>query len=86
MKLKDWLGYNLYKKLWVLLGKRPWTFISRDIWHQFEYVPIVILFAGGYYYATYGGDLLDLLIKFTIGYILGHFFWGRIYIKGQQGK
>ena len=76
---------NPYKRLWTLIGGRPWTYISRDVWHQAEYVPIVLLFAGGYYFCKTGGDLLSTLIIFTIGYIFGHFFWGRIYIKGQKG-
>ena len=69
---------NPYKWLWSKLGGRPWTFISRDIWHQLEYVPIVGLFIGGYYFGKLGGDLLSAFIIFTIGYIAGNFFWGRI--------
>ncbi len=83
---KRWLKFNIYKKLWSLILGRPWTFASRDIWHQFEYIPIVALFVGGYYFGKYGGDLLSTLIIFTIGYILGHFFWGKVYIKNQKGN
>ncbi len=79
---------NLYKELWSRIGGRPWTFISRDVWHQIEYVPIVVLLMVGF---ALGRSLTwwefgQLLIAFTIGYILGHFFWGRDYIKNQQGK
>lgn len=77
---------NIYKALWSKIGGRPWTFISRDVWHQLEYVPIVLLFAGGYYFGRTGGELLPVLIIFTIGYIMGHFFWGTSYIPGQKGN
>jgi len=77
---------NLYKELWSRIGGRPWTFISRDVWHKFEYVPIVLLFVGGYYFGRFEGNLLEVFIVFTIGYIFGHFFWGRDWISGQKGR
>jgi len=86
MNWEAWKTYNLYKKLWSLVGGRPWTFISRDAWHKIEYVPIVLLFIGGYYFCKFGGDLLTTWIIFTIGYIFGHFFWGKEYEPNQLGE
>ena len=88
------LKSNPYKwGLWKWIGGRPWTFISRDIWHLFEYLPIMLLlFAGfftGYHWAKASISLWWLVPLWgvsTIWYVLGHFFYGRDWIKGQQGK
>lgn len=92
MNWKEWLKYNPYKKLWSLVIGRPWTYFSRDVYHQVEYVVLMIcLFTGfftGYYWARYDVCLWWLAALWgvsTIWFILGHFFWGRKYIKGQQG-
>ena len=79
---------NIYKWLWTRLGGRPWTFISRDIYHRFEYIVLVSLFAGGFALGFSGligwKWLLVLLAGYTLGFIHGHFFWGKEYIPGQK--
>jgi len=88
MTWKDWLGYGIYKKLWSIIGGRPWTFISRDVWHKLEFFPIVGIAIINYYASRYipEGWYWVILASFTIGYICGHFFWGRQYVPNQQGK
>lgn len=78
---------NIYKWLWSKIGGRPWTYITRDIWHNLEYLPIFFIFTAGYLLGKYTGwmTLLVVFIAFTIGYIFGHFFWGTSYIPGQKG-
>ena len=90
---KKWLGFSIYKKLWSIIGKRPWTFLYRDVWHKLEW------FAQMQWYAT-GALAQYVIVKFdfpwwshfivlalyTYGYINGHFFWGKKYIPGQEGK
>lgn len=88
MNWKAWLGYNAYKKLWSLLGGRPWTFVARDIYHKFEYVVLMGLLIVGYH----ARELLShrefywTLGAITLGYIWGHFFWGKEWEEGQQGR
>lgn len=81
--------YNSYKWWWSRLGSRPWTNISRDIYHQVEYVVLVGLVTVGYLAGK--ADIswrwfLVVMAVYTLGYIHGHFFWGTKYIKNQEGK
>ncbi len=80
---------NPYKFLWSRLGGRPWTYISRDIYHKFEYVVLVSLFVAGFLVGHC--DLVNwkwlgiLMGTYTLGFIHGHFFWGQPYVPGQTG-
>ena len=89
MDWKKWLGYSLYKKLYSLIGGRPWTYILRDIYHKAEYLVLVGIFVGGYALAQSGlvswKWFLVIMAAYTIGYIHGHFFWGTKYIENQPG-
>ncbi len=92
MNWKRWSGYNLYKKLWSLIGGRPWTYIYRDLWHNVE----ILMQAQWFWSAVLVLWLLGISIPlkqlgifwgiYIFGYIQGHFFWGRKYIPGQKGK
>ena len=88
-KIKIWLRFSPYKKLWSLIGGRPWTYISRDIYHKAEYIWLVVIFIGGYAVGQSGlvnwKWFLVIMIAYTVGYIHGHFFWGRDYIPNQKG-
>ena len=79
---------NPYKwGLWHWIGGRPWTYISKDIWHQLEYIMQIAWFfigVGVYIWLDWFGVLL-FIIFYTFGYINGHFFWGKKYIPGQKG-
>jgi hypothetical protein len=89
---------NIYEALWSRIGGRPWTFISRDVWHKLEYIPIVFIFLTAFFIGFYWprivgwagehpiGSMLCGVAVFTIGYILGHFFWGKKYIPFQGKK
>ena len=78
---------KLYKMLWSRIGGRPWTYISRDVYHKYEYEVLIGLLISGYH----AHDILTTkefywtLGAITLGYIWGHFFWGREYIPGQKG-
>ena len=77
----------MYKKLWSLIGGRPWTYIARDTWVRYEIIWILVLVGAGAvlgHYLSIGRFLIDLGI-FTIGVIAGHIFWGSKYIPGQKG-
>ena len=92
MNWKAWLGYNLYKKLWSLIGGRPWTYIYRDIWHTYEilmqaqwfWAAILVLWLLGISIPL--KELLVGWVIYTFGYINGHFFWGTPYRAGQKGE
>jgi hypothetical protein len=78
---------DLYKALWTRIGGRPWTYIARDIYHKLEYLILVSLFIGGYAVGQSGlvswKWFLVIMAAYTIGYIHGHFFWGKEYIPDQ---
>ena len=87
-----------YKWWWSKIGGRPWTFISRDIWHQFEYIAIMALLFAGWIVGYNWQDILNWIPQHpivslgvlfglsTFWYILGHFFYGKKYIPFQRGK
>lgn len=76
-----------YKWWYSRIGGRPWTFISRDFYHKMEYLVLVSIFTGGYFVG--GSELVSLkwfiiiMAVYTIGFIHGHFFWGKSYIPGE---
>ena len=88
MNWKKWLDFNLYKKLWSLVGGRPWTYIYRDIYRKFEYFIQLQWFVTGWFIYYYFGlkGIIAFLVSYTWGYINGHFFWGSKIVKGQKGK
>jgi len=79
---------NLYRWLWARIGGRPWTYISRDIYHKFEYIWLVGLFISGFAVGisrlVSWKWLIIIIAVYTIGYIHGHFFWTENYIEGQK--
>ena len=93
MNWKQRLTYDPYKKLWSLIGKRPWTYIYRDLWHKYEWFPqIQWLMTGVFiYYAAehwlhdvWWHVVLIAIAVYTFGYINGHFFWGTRYKANQK--
>ena len=86
MKLREWMSYNIYKKLWSLVGNRPWTYILRDVYHRYEFIWIVALVAVGVWIGHHFDwlEVLKIMGIFTIGYIFGHLFWGKKWIPSQK--
>lgn len=81
-------GMDIYKRFWARIGGRPWTFIIRDWWHNYEGLWIIALVACGAIAHRHFG-LVDTLIAlgiFALGYIGGHLFWGKKYIPNQDKK
>ncbi len=77
-----------YKWWWQRLGGRPWTYILRDWWGDYEFFWIVGLVSLGIWLGhifTWQTVLKGWLI-FSVGYIAGHLFWGKEYILNQQGE
>ena len=77
---------NLYKWLYSRIGGRPWTFIIRDFYHQFEFFWIVGLVGLGVWLGhnyNWRSVLIGWLI-FSLGYLTGHLFWGTRYIPNQD--
>jgi hypothetical protein len=78
---------NIYKVLWAKIGGRPWTYILRDAWDDYEFFWIVGLVSLGIWLGhifTWQAVLKGWLI-FSVGYIAGHLFWGTPHIPGQGG-
>ena len=87
MNLYKWLYTNLTP--WI---KRPWTYFGRDVYHQVEYVVLMVCllsgFFTGYYWALYGVPLIWLTALWgvsTLWFIIGHILWGTKWQRGQQG-
>ena len=78
---------NPYKMLWSHTTGRPFTYMIRDLWHKAEFVWIIGLVAVGVWMGHNFDwiEVLKIMGIFTIGFIFGHFFWGRKYIPNQQG-
>jgi len=79
---------NLYKKLWSIIGGRPWTYIIRDLWHKAEFIWIIGLVSLGVWLG-HSYDWKQILVGwliFSLGYLMGHSFWGTKYIENQQGE
>ena len=88
MNWKRWTGYSLYKKLWSIVGGRPWTYIWRDIYHTAPIVIQVLWFFIGvavYNWLGWLGVLIFWCI-YMFGFLEGHFHWGKKHILGQEGK
>ncbi len=88
MNWRKWMGFGLYQKLWSLIGGRPWTFIWRDIYHSAPIVVQVVWFMIGvaiYQWQGWRGVAIFWPI-YMLGFVGGHFHWGKGWIKGQRGK
>ena len=79
------MGLNLYKELWSRIGGRPWTYITRDLWHKAEFVWIIGLVAAGVWLGHNFDwlEVIKIMGIFTIGFIFGHFFWGKDWRENQ---
>ena len=77
---------NIYKFIWSRIGGRPWTYILRDSWHEWEVFWIIGLLAIGATLGKFFGwfTILSVLGIFLAGYIAGHLFWGTRYIHDQK--
>jgi len=76
---------NVYKALWSRIGGRPWTYILRDWWDDYEFFWIVGLVGLGIWLGhsfTWQTVLKGWLI-FSVGYIAGHLFWSTPHIPRQ---
>ncbi len=77
---------DIYKAIWARIGGRPWTYIIRDTWHEYEWFWIIGLVWCGFLLGHYIGfwEFIKWLGGFTIGYGAGHLFWGTRYIPDQK--
>ena len=75
-----------YRKLWTAIGGRPWTYILRDSWGNYEIFWVLGLLIIGLVigrFVDFWWALSGLGIM-TGGFILGHIFWGTAHIPGQK--
>lgn len=89
---------NWYKWIWSKIGGRPWTYITRDLWEQTEYLFIVGFTVVGFFSGFYWHEIVSFFARhplalfasgfglFTIGYICGHIWWGTEHIPSQPGE
>jgi hypothetical protein len=77
---------DIYEALWSRFGKRMWTYILRDLYHEYELAVFLIWFwlgIGVYYQWGFKGCGYFSAIL-CLGYLLGHLFWGTKWRKGQR--
>ena len=69
---------SLYRRLWMAIGQRPWTYITRDFYHNCPLVVIFFLLTVGALLGRFFGMIvfLETMGIIFIGVLLGHFFWG----------
>lgn len=88
---------NLYKWFWfntqVWIKKpedrRPYTYLIRDFYHR---QPLLFILLSGIFFYCLGrwwwqvslAVFLMIVVALLIGVILGHLFWGKKHIEGQQ--
>lgn len=88
MSIYRWLWFHT--EFWLSPeDRRPFTFILRDFYHTNPLLTIIILSAsfyalGRWLWLLSLKDFSIMLGTLLIGVILGHLFWGRKYIPGQQ--
>ena len=77
---------SLYKRLWTKFGGRPWTYITRDSWHEQPLIWVVGLLAVGAAVGRFLGIVifLESLGVFLVGILFGHFFWGTKWVRNQK--
>jgi len=77
---------DIYSKICGSIGIRPITFIIRDLWHEAEWLLQTIWFFLGVTAGIYWGWKVTLILwaVYSFGYINGHLFWGKKWIKGQE--
>ena len=75
-----------YKWWWSKIGGRPWTYILRDWWDDYEFFWIVGLVSLGIWlgHAFTWQPVLKGWLIFSVGYTAGHLFWGKEYIPNQK--
>jgi len=87
---------NLYEIFWFYTQwylpaekRRPYTYMFRDVYHNTP-LPTIIGLAVVFYmigrYTTLASIwwLLGIVLTLIAGIILGHIYWGRKHIEGQQ--
>ncbi len=87
---------DLYAKFWFAtqfwlkpLDRRPYTYIFRD-WYHNNPLPIIMgLAVVSYLVGRYTTQIslsvvLSVVVSLGIGIVLGHVYWGRKHIEGQQ--
>jgi len=87
---------NLYEIFWFYTqfwlkpeDRRPYTYLFRDIYHKSPLIVItlgciVMCLIGRYTALVSIWWLLSAIVVLFIGEVLGHLFWTKHYIEGEQ--
>jgi len=65
--LKESWFEKLYRKIWTKIGRRPWTWITKDSWHKYSFIWFVVLLITS---GSIGANWKAILI-----FISTHFFF-----------
>jgi len=67
----------IYKTWWSRFGGRPFTYLIRDWWIDYELLWIIGMLAIGATLGEYYGwlTILKILAIFAVGVLFGHLFW-----------
>jgi len=78
---------SIYEWIWRRTTGRPFTYIIRDWWVDYEPLWIIGMIALGATLGEHYGFLtvMKILAIFAVGVFFGHLFWGTPYRMGQKG-
>jgi len=78
---------SIYEWIWRRTTGRPFTYIIRDWWVDYEPLWIIGMIAIGATLGEYYGWLtvMKILAIFAVGILFGHLFWGTKSRRGQKG-
>lgn len=86
--LYAWVWYH--SEVWLSPeGRRPFTFILRDIYHQTPLLTVILISALAYCIGRWWLPVslpifLLTFLSVLIGSLLGHLFWGQVWKPGEQ--
>jgi len=77
---------SIYEWIWRRTTGRPFTYIIRDWWVDYEPLWIIGMIALGATLGEHYGFLtvMKILAIFAVGILFGHLFWGTPWRRGER--
>ena len=79
---------SCYERIWRRIGGRPWTYIIRDWWRDYELLWVIGLVAAGALLCNWQGIavVVYFLSVFALGTLFGHLFWPDGIVRKEENK
>ncbi len=81
-----WFWFHV-EALWIkdTAARRPFTYIIRDFYHAhpilWTWLAVLLGYSLGFWLVSF-----DSFIKISLGILMGHLFWGKGWLKGEQER